>query len=58
MESNGQPGRIHASQDTADLLKTAGKGPWLTKREDLIEAKGKGKLLNLIVPVSRSVFAI
>ena len=44
MESNGLPNKIHVSQTTADLLTVAGKGLWLTKREELIEAKGKGKM--------------
>jgi Adenylate and Guanylate cyclase catalytic domain len=44
MESNGVPNKIHASQATADLLVAAGKGLWLIKRDDLIEAKGKGKM--------------
>jgi class 3 adenylate cyclase len=44
MESNGTPNRIHISQTTADLLIKAGKGQWLTKRDELIEAKGKGKM--------------
>ena len=43
MESNGQRGRIHVSQATADLLKTGGKEHWLRKRDDLVEAKGKGE---------------
>jgi len=44
MESNGQPNKIHVSQSTADLLIAAGKGFWITKRGDLVEAKGKGKM--------------
>ena len=44
MESNGQKGKIQVSQTTADLLIAAGKDKWLTPREDLIEAKGKGKM--------------
>jgi class 3 adenylate cyclase len=44
IESNGAPGRIHISQRTADLLMTAGKSVWMTQREDLIEAKSKGKM--------------
>lgn len=44
MESNGQMGRIHVSSATADLLRALGKSQWLTKREDLVEAKGKGKM--------------
>ena len=33
IESTGEPGRIHVSQDTADRLVTAGKGHWLEKRQ-------------------------
>lgn len=44
MESNGQKGRMQVSQATADLLITAGKSKWLTAREDLVEAKGKGSM--------------
>lgn len=44
MESNGERGRIHLSQDTADLLVKAGKQKWVTPREDIIEAKGKGQM--------------
>ena len=43
MESTGVPGRIQISQATADILLTEGKEHWLTKREDLVVAKGKGK---------------
>jgi Adenylate and Guanylate cyclase catalytic domain len=43
MESNGIRGRIHVSQTTADLLTAAGKKHWLSARDDMIEAKGKGK---------------
>jgi hypothetical protein len=42
MESNGTPGKIQVTQSTADLLIAAGKGRWVKKREELIEAKGKG----------------
>ena len=44
MESNGLPQKIHVSQVTADLLVAAGKRCWLVKRDELIEAKGKGKM--------------
>lgn len=42
MESNGEPGRVHVSAATADALKEAGKGRWITPRDDPINAKGKG----------------
>jgi hypothetical protein len=44
MESTGTKGRIQISQSTGNLLRTAGKGHWLTRREDSIVAKGKGVL--------------
>jgi hypothetical protein len=44
METTGLPNRIHISQATADLILQAGKQDWLTAREDLVDAKGKGKM--------------
>jgi class 3 adenylate cyclase len=44
MESNGEAGKIHVTQATADLLIAAGKGKWLEKRKELIAAKGKGEM--------------
>jgi len=44
MESTGEKNRIQISQDTADLIITAGKGHWLTPREAPISAKGKGSI--------------
>ena len=44
MESNGEKGRIHVSQATADALTKGGKTNWLTPREDKIVAKGKGTI--------------
>ena len=44
IESSGQGGRIHMSQDTANLIISAGKGHWVEKRLDKIVAKGKGEL--------------
>lgn len=41
-ESLGSPNRIHISDQTAKLIMDAGYGSWLTKRKDIIEAKGKG----------------
>lgn len=42
MESNGKRDHIQLSDCTAQLIMGAGKGHWLKKREDLVEAKGKG----------------
>lgn len=44
MESTGQKNRIQVSQDTADLIMTAGKTHWLSQREGLVTAKGKGEM--------------
>jgi hypothetical protein len=38
------PNRIQVSQATAELLKEAGKGSWITPRTDAVHAKGKGVL--------------
>ena len=35
---------IQCSQKTADLLTRAGKGSWVTKRDEMVQAKGKGML--------------
>ena len=42
MESTGQPNMIQVSQKTADLIIAAGKEKWVTAREELVNAKGKG----------------
>jgi hypothetical protein len=52
MESNGERGRIHVSQATADSLTASGKGHWLILREDKIVAKGKGEMTTYWVNVS------
>jgi len=44
MESNGKPEFIHISEQTAILLKEAGKSDWIEPRKDIIDVKGKGKL--------------
>ena len=44
MESTGIPNRIQISQATADLLSAAGKSYWLTPRDEMVHAKGKGKM--------------
>ncbi|CAB9526093.1 natriuretic peptide receptor 2 [Seminavis robusta] len=44
MESNGLRDKIQVSQVTADLIAAAGKGSWLTKRDELVTAKGKGDM--------------
>jgi len=44
IESTGKRNRIHVSEETADLLALAGKADWLRRRDQLVTAKGKGKL--------------
>ncbi len=44
IESTGKKNRIHASMETAELLQLAGKSHWVKRREQEVEAKGKGKL--------------
>jgi hypothetical protein len=55
MESNGKPGMIQCSQKTADLLVRAGKSSWVAKRDEMVQAKGKGMLQTYWVePKTRS----
>ena len=42
METTGERGKIHVSQEFADQLKSAGKSDWLTPRTDAVSIKGKG----------------
>jgi hypothetical protein len=44
IETTGKTNRIHLSQETANRLADAGKDHWLQKRQDNVEAKGKGEL--------------
>jgi class 3 adenylate cyclase len=44
IESTGSPNKIHCSETTAMLLIKAGRSDWITKREDLVDAKGKGQM--------------
>jgi hypothetical protein len=44
MESTGLRDKIQISQETAELLYTAGKSSWVVPREEKIVAKGKGAL--------------
>lgn len=46
MESTGMPTKIQLSQETTDLLLAAGKGHWVTQREDKVIAKGKGEFID------------
>ena len=44
MESTGLGGKIQVSEETALLIRQNKKERWLTKRQNLISAKGKGEL--------------
>lgn len=43
-QSTGQRGRIHLSQECAELIMAAQKAHWVQPREDKVTAKGKGEL--------------
>lgn len=58
MESNGIPNKIHVSEATANELIALKKGAWLTKREDLITAKGKGKMVTYWVEPKKGTGSI
>jgi class 3 adenylate cyclase len=44
MESTGKRGMTHVSEDTAKLLAKFGKEYWVTSRDEVVYAKGKGEL--------------
>jgi hypothetical protein len=54
MESTGVKNKIHTSIDTANLLIAAGKGQWLSKREDDVLVKGKGIMNTFWVNLNQS----
>ena len=54
MESNGEPGRIHVSDTTADYIIEHGKGKWLIPRKEKIVAKGKGEMTTFWVSCNNS----
>ncbi|CAB9500805.1 Receptor-type guanylate cyclase gcy [Seminavis robusta] len=52
MESNGAKNKIQVSYSTYDELVKQGKEHWLTPRDDLVQAKGKGAMQTywLVIP--------
>lgn len=44
METTGTAGKVHISTSTANALTIAGKESWIIRREEMVEAKGKGLL--------------
>ena len=55
VESSGAANRIHLSQETAECLISAGKVHWVTARQDVVDAKGKGKLRTYWLEVKHNV---
>ena len=54
MESTGQKNRIHVSEETAELLRNAGKGHWVYARQELVQAKGKGTMRTFWIDTTRA----
>ncbi|CAJ1941311.1 unnamed protein product [Cylindrotheca closterium] len=44
IESSGQKGKVHISDEMANILKDSGKEHWLSKREDVVNLKGLGEV--------------
>jgi hypothetical protein len=44
MESTGERNQIQVSHATADLIMASGKSHWMRKRNELVQAKGKGEV--------------
>lgn len=44
IESTGEPGKIHVSEEYAKLLEGTSRESWLSKRDTVVSAKGKGTL--------------
>ncbi len=55
MESTSLPGKIQVSEETAMLIRRGSKSQWLTKRDTLVTAKGKGELQTYWAEPQRSV---
>jgi class 3 adenylate cyclase len=53
MESTGVSERIQASKATADLLIEAGKSHWVSRRSDMVAAKGKGLMQTFWIDPSK-----
>jgi hypothetical protein len=54
MESTGQPGCIHASEQTAHELRAKGKHQWLKPRKGHVTAKGLGELTTYWIEIPSS----
>jgi class 3 adenylate cyclase len=53
MESTGIRGKIQISEDTADLLQSAGKDRWIKRRDEKVVAKGKGEMQTYWLAVTK-----
>jgi hypothetical protein len=53
MESTGIRGKIQISEDTADLLRDAGKDRWIKRRDETVVAKGKGEMQTYWLAVTK-----
>jgi class 3 adenylate cyclase len=56
MESTGIKNMIQVSESTAALINAAGKEHWITKRQDLVEAKGTNEIFNFDILHFRFIF--
>jgi 3'5'-cyclic nucleotide phosphodiesterase/Adenylate and Guanylate cyclase catalytic domain len=52
IESCGKREKVHLSEQTAELLVKHGKEDWLIRRDDVVEAKGKGQLVTYWLKLS------
>jgi len=52
MESTGMSGKIQCSQSTAQALMRSGKDHWVQAREDMVSAKGKVRISEIVLKVS------
>lgn len=55
VESSGSANRIHISQDTAECLIDGGKAHWISARDDIVNAKGKGEMKTYWLEFKHSV---
>jgi len=55
MESTGKAGKIQCSQRTAELLIAANKTHWICPRDEIVQAKGKGKIQTYWINLSRAI---
>ena len=57
IETCGEIGRIHASQETANQLVASGRRQWLEQRTEKVTAKGKGELQTFWIHTSTTLSA-